>query len=265
MLESGEYKEERFCDVLDDLDAPAWKVAVLDEVEVERAITTCDQLEYIEYIRNGHEPPMVKKDFLECLRRIMEFRYQFYCRSKKKDGDIAHEYYFCTRVEALQQHFDTYDASLETLPFEFDPFLPIEYNLDRLKEFKKNAELVINHYHAKREKSESLIPASLLELGLAKVAGKSADKFFKEWARCLKVWDLVEQKEESLRSPAFYLRIGKYITEHFGVWGTYRDQDIRAQVKKDYREACDLIRSTEAGTFPIPPRPEIDPETMAGL
>lgn len=255
MLQSGMYKEDRFEEVLEELDIPTWKMVALDEVEMETPMSTWSQLECIEYIRNGYEP-MIKKDLLECIRHICEFRYEFYRRSKSKNEETAHEYWQCSRTEFLSQYFDTYDTCMEALPFEFDPFLPVEYNMDRLEEFKKNAELVIQHYHAKRPQTESLIPISLLELGLTKLDGRKAKDLFDLWKRYLHVWDLVEEKEESLRTPEFYLRIGNFIIEKYGSSKTYRSTEIRAKMKREYRLACELIASAESGDFPILPAPK---------
>ena len=249
MLESGDYEEEIFEKVLDDLDIPQHYVAALTKIIDDYCIFPDEQLRYIESIRKGKlEPKMVKKELVDCLRTVLQYRYEFYRRSRNADPAVLEEYMRLT------------EDVVEVLPFQFDPTLPLEYNIGRLEEFKLNVEEVLRHYYPREEKYVAHLPRTLVQFGITTLKESNEDEdqdqnekeleVFRLWRRALTVWDLVEEKAEAERTAKFLVGVSKKITKEFKVWGTYVPGKLKQLVNQDYEKACGFISSAESGKFP---------------
>lgn len=264
MLESGDFREEIFEEVLEELGIPMVYLAILDEAKVENdePLDVDMQLMYIESIRKGVlEPKMLKEELMDSLIQVLQYRYEFYRRSKEINEEILANYRWCFEKDYLERYFDSYQDEIETLPFDFDPTLPVEYNLDRLEEFKKNAEEVIKHYYSKEELDGSLIPKSLVQVGITLTSLKkkeNAPSVFARWKRFLRVFDSLDGKlgKSEAQDKAILLKVGNTIVQEYDnddgkrLWKHYSTSDLRKAVKADYKDALQLIKSAELGQFP---------------
>lgn len=270
MLDSGEYLESVFEDILDELGVPDVYMAILDEAKVDDPIDPVDQLLYIESIRKGRlAPKMISSDILEIFRKALEYRWEFYRRSKDANPIVQHEYKELADSFYLRRSLENgYEEAIEILPFEFDTVLPLEYNICRLEEFKRNAEVILKNYYMSIEPNWTSIPKSLVDLGLQNVGKLAArathvDKeleVFKLWRRALMAWDLVEERPETGRSKVFWLNVATKISKEFKVWDAYEPTKLRQLAKHDYTKACGWIEGAVAGCFPHPPKVELSPE-----
>lgn len=253
MLDSGEFKEDVFADVLDDLDIPYAYLAKLPEAKTNEILDTEMQLHYINCIAKGvFEPMCDKKPLISYLKKALEFRWEFYKRSNVRDDVRLDTYKLCCSELFLEKFFEEDDDYLEELPFQFDTRLPIEENLKRLKEFQRNAELVIKHYVADGEEHDVLVPSSLVKYGLINLGKEEGQKRqFKLWERYLRVWELnkerngVIEKDDNRKIDG----IAKIIVKEFDLSTKTKPSDRRKTIKDDYNHALELISKAENGTF----------------
>jgi len=256
---SGEYDEDVIEDVCDDLG-----ITSAELFSINKELTICDNIgndnlmDYIQWIRTGSEEVEIDWNYIKYVVKLMTYRYEFYKRSSDPDQLRLFEYRDATNEMSVVKSLDSnpYDE-IEYFNFEYNPNLPLEYNLKRLEDFKMNMEVVIKNYH-ENEIDDSFIPKSLIHYGIRNYNKYKELGLFTQWDRYLRVYDLVKEKAEDARKPAFYDTVGKKIKEEFGVYKTYNATDLRANIKKDYAKACQLIESAVEGTFPVL-KPKVTP------
>jgi len=254
MEASGEYDRDVIEDVCDDLGITYGQLICNYKEGL-----TCDPmnndnlLDYVQWIRTGAEEPEADRAYVKFIVKLMRYRYEFYRRSNDQDRAKLIEYEQATNELVVIDYLENNDdESNEYFSFEFNPNMPIEHNMKRLDDFRKNVEVVINKYHDNAIADDTFIPSSLVQYGVRNYNKIKELGLLQQWDRYLMVWDLIDMnKDKSIDESALYLKVGKTIIEEFSIYRNYSPTDLRANIKKDYSKACQLIQSAVEGTFPV--------------